>query len=150
VQGKELEDHKDIEQELKNYLNNILSKLVEDRSQRIDTIACHIHRLVSDEKNVFLMSKISSTKVEGVVKEMASGKALGSNGSIVDFFNPIGMMWVRKCVMSRKTQEERVEFSKHSMTHSFHLFPKRVKPPQLTNSNPLLSTKSLPRLFSTS
>eukprot|EP00253_Pinus_taeda_P008591 PITA_08591 len=57
-----------------------------DREQSIRVISKHIPKLVTREENFNLIRPVSKEEVSEVLKEMQTGKVLGSDGFNVDFF----------------------------------------------------------------
>jgi hypothetical protein len=76
----------DIEKELLNYFQDLLSEPVINRHEAISKITEAIPRLVPPEQSQSLMRPTSLEEVEVIVKSMAPGKSPGPDGFTPDFF----------------------------------------------------------------
>ena len=85
-QGIELASHMDMESSLAQHFSNITKDPLENRSRFIDQFIQYIPKLVTREDNHNLNRSVSEEEVSEVIKEMQSGKSLGSDGLNVDFF----------------------------------------------------------------
>ena len=63
-QGDHLDVHEDIENELKEYFQNILREPLGIRNQAIQSITRHIPKIIMDDHNVMLLHPITLHEVE--------------------------------------------------------------------------------------
>jgi hypothetical protein len=76
----------DVESELLNYFQNLLSKPTINREEAISKITDSIPRLVQPEQSQAMMHPTSLEEVEDIVKSMATGKSPGSDDFTMDFY----------------------------------------------------------------
>jgi len=108
-EGQILEDHQEIEGELRNYFQEVLSDPGEDRDEAIRQITQHIPQLISPAVNKILMRTVELREVEEAVKQMAEGTAPGPDGFTVTFFHKFWDMLKEEVLhlveSSRKTRK---------------------------------------------
>ena len=86
-QGERLEDHADIEKELKGYFNTILQEPEGDRNQAIQIVTQHIPKIITDDHNTMLLKPITLQEVEQAMAQLKDGKAPGLDGFIANLFH---------------------------------------------------------------
>jgi len=86
-EGQTLEDHQDIEGELCNYFQEVLSEPGGDRNEAIGQITQNIPHLITPAFNKLLMRTVELREVEEAVNQMAEGTAPGPDGFTVTFFH---------------------------------------------------------------
>jgi len=85
--GTILEDHRDIEGELRNYFQDVLSEPEVDRNSAIDRITRNVPHLITPDINEILMKPVEISEVEDAINHMAEGTAPGPDGFTVTFFH---------------------------------------------------------------
>lgn len=85
--GTILEDHRDIEGELRNYFQDVLSEPEVDRNPAIDRITQNVPHLITPDINEILMKPVEISEVEDAINHMAEGTAPGQDGFTVTFFH---------------------------------------------------------------
>jgi hypothetical protein len=86
-QGKNLQNHEDLEKELVSYYQYPLSKPPCDISHSIEKITQHILANIAQEHNESLLRPIMIEEVDQVVHDTPKGKSHGPDGFTVDFFH---------------------------------------------------------------
>jgi len=79
-------EHTDIEQDLFNFIQSLLTNLEVEQRKTIQKITRNTVHLVSPKKNESLMCPISPEEVEKLVFDIQKGKSLGLDGFTLDFF----------------------------------------------------------------
>ena len=85
-EGVNIHNQEDMEQELINYFQDLLTEEIYDKNQAINQVTTHIPTILTAEHNASLMKEISMTELEVAVNQMAEGKALGPDGFPICFY----------------------------------------------------------------
>ena len=86
-QGDHLKIHEDIENELREYFQNILPEPEGNRHQAIQAIMQHIPKIINDDHNTMLLNLVTLHEVEQAIAKLKDGKASGPDGFISSFFH---------------------------------------------------------------
>jgi hypothetical protein len=86
-QGNPIREHSQIEAELINYYQDLLTETREDKTTTIQRVTRHIPSLVTSEQNTALTWPITQEEVDQAIKAMPPGKSPGLDGFTTDFFH---------------------------------------------------------------
>jgi hypothetical protein len=86
-QGKMLQNHEDLEQELFSYYQYMLYEPPRDKSPTIEKFSQHILDIITQEKNEALLIPIMIDNVDLALQDTPEGKSPGPDGYTTDFFH---------------------------------------------------------------
>ena len=84
--GNRVFQHEEMEQELRNHFQNLLTEPTPNRDEAIAKITRHIPSIITREQNLALLREVSLEEVKAAVMHMLRNKALGPDGFTVEFF----------------------------------------------------------------
>jgi len=86
-EGETLQSHADLESNLIDHFQNILTEPIPDRREAIHKITRHVPTLVTQEKNAALIRPFTIEEVYQALQDTPKGKAPGPDGFTSDFFH---------------------------------------------------------------
>jgi hypothetical protein len=86
-EGETLHSHVDLETNLINYFQNLLTEPIPDRQAAINKITRHIPSLVTQEQNAALLRPFTIEEVDQALQDTPKSKAPGPDGFTSDFFH---------------------------------------------------------------
>ena len=90
-QGEVIQSKNQIQEELINYFQDLLTEPEPNKREAIWKITQHIPHMVSDEQNVALLWPISKEEVDKAMMQTLEGKSPRPDGFTADFFTTIGL-----------------------------------------------------------
>jgi hypothetical protein len=89
-EGETLQSHEDLETNLINYFQNLLTEPIPNRQAAINKITRHIPSLVTQEQNAALLRPFTIEEVDQALQDTPKCKAPGPDGFTSDFFTIVG------------------------------------------------------------
>ena len=86
-EGETLHSHADLETNLVEYFQDLLTEPIPDRHEAINKITRHVHTLVTQEQNVALLRPFTIEEVDQALQDTPKCKASGPDGFTNDFFH---------------------------------------------------------------
>jgi hypothetical protein len=86
-EGETLHSHTDLETNLVDYFQNLLTEPIQDRQAAISKITRHVPSLVTQEQNAALLRPFTIEEVDQAMQETPKCKAPGPDGFTSDFFH---------------------------------------------------------------
>ena len=80
IQGSVLIKHQDIQEELVNYFQDLLTKSIQNRQVATNKITRNIPKLINEDQNIALMRPIIMHEVETTIKQTLEGKSPSLDG----------------------------------------------------------------------
>jgi len=97
-EGETLQSHADLESNLIDYFQDLLTKPISDRQEAINKITRHVPTLVTQEQNAALIRPFTIEEVDQALQDTPKGKSPGPDGFTNDFFHYCWLM-IRKEVL---------------------------------------------------
>ena len=82
-----METREEMEEELVNYFETIITKDRRNRSKHIEKISRHVPNLITQSQNDLLMNSMELQEVTDVVYQMEEGNAPGLDGLTTNLFH---------------------------------------------------------------
>jgi hypothetical protein len=133
-EGETLHSHADMETNLVEYFQDLLTEPIPDRREAINKITWHVPALVTQEQNATLLRPFTIEEVDQALQDTPKCKAPGPDGFTSNFFHYCWPM-IRTEVWEI-LEDSRItgESSGLSMQLSFPLSPKKGKRIDLSNT----------------